>query len=126
MAVSQTLTIGWSRGSESVTKTITKSSEGGKDIDVDIIANQTDKLVAETIDVSQIKLLWIMADVAMTVETNSGSAPDDTLTLVANEPIVWWDGCGWPCPLGTDVAAFYITNTTAGNLKAHFVLDATP
>lgn len=125
MAVNHSITVGWQRGSESRSHTVTKAVGGGQDIDEAISANQTDKLVALNLDVSQLKTLWIEADVAMTLETNDGSSPDDTLTLVANEPVAWWDGCGWACPLTADVTGLYVTNTTAGTLRARFGYDPT-
>lgn len=126
MAISHVLTIGWARNSQALTKQITKSVGGGVDIDEAISANQTDKLVTCPLDVSTLKSLFIVADVAMTLETNDGSSPDDTITLVANEPVVWWQGCGWACPITADTTVIYVTNTTAGQLQAYFGYDSTP
>lgn len=56
-----------------------------------------------------------------TIETNSGSAPDDTITLLAGKPLYWDTQIlateGTACPLTADVTAgLFITNSAIGDL----------
>lgn len=92
-----------------------------------IPASSTDLLVAGNIDVSQLKAFWIKSDVALTIETNSGSSPADTITLTAGRPVIWDHLSGETNPLTTDVTAFYITEGagSAANLEMEFLVDST-
>lgn len=126
----------WSRGSNSTDQTLQRVSKtadseiiiGDADSPLTVPGSTTDMQVDVAIDVSQLKSLYIKSSTALTIETNSGSAADDTLTLVANEPLVWWDGCGWSCPLTVDVTGMFLTKAGAGdaNVQMRFLVDATP
>jgi len=72
--------------------------------------------------------LLLFANVAMTIKTNSSSAPQDTIVLVANQVIVWdpiHDGIG-ECPFSGDVSALYLYNSGAadGTLKIRSIRSA--
>jgi hypothetical protein len=105
------------------------SQESGAAIslDEDIDASQTDKLVAFVLDVSQAKMIIIVADGGdMTVETNSSSAPAETLSLIDGVPILWDSRTGMTNPFGsTDVTALYITNVDAATLRIRVLYDPT-
>src|SRR5688572_18018962 len=78
-------------------------------LEVAVGVDATDLLVSPlAIDVSQLVYLHISADKAMTLETNDSSSPDDTITLVADKPVVWFTGCGMDCPLTVDVTELYV------------------
>ena len=98
-------------------------------IDENIPQSQTDALIALALDVSQIKALFMMCDTAITLETNSSSAPDNTIALVANVPITWAQGDANACPLTVDVTALYATNGAVGSggsqLKIIALVDPT-
>jgi len=115
----------WSRGNETVTKrvTLTSDSETNMDITVPIA---TDTLANIAIDVSVLKVLFLLCDVAVTIQTNDGTSPADTITLAAGIPLVWFTGCGFDNPLGTDVTKFYLTAAVAGTLQVRVLQDATP
>ena len=87
--------------------------------------NSTDLLVAATIDISQLKAVFIMVDQDMILETNDGSTPDDTFTLKANVPLIWSVDDPLPNPFSEDITALYLTNTTAGTFTARFLEDPT-
>jgi hypothetical protein len=72
-------------------------------------ASTADQLYTTSIDVSEIEVLFIYADGAVTMETNSSSAPAQTLVFAANKPLVWVRGMPVTCPLTTDVTALYFT-----------------
>lgn len=126
----------WSRGANSadpVAQRVTKSAQAelilGDDASpLQIADSTTDGEVVAALDVSALKSLMILSDQNVTIETNDGSSADDTLTLVGGEPLVWWDGCGYSCPLTADVTAFYITNASGAtaNVQMRFLSDPTP
>lgn len=93
------------------------------------IANgSTDFSIPCALDVSAVKSIWISCDVAVTVETNSGSAPDNTLVLKAGIPYIWNTDSYDTFKLTADVTSLKITNASgsAASLLIHAIQDATP
>ncbi len=110
----------------SVTKKTTLANTGRVSIDEDIASNQTDKLVAMSLDVSACVAFYMVSDVAMQVETNATDhAGGNIITLVASIPYVWYTGKYDSFLLTSDVTKLYVTTTTAGNLKVNALYDAT-
>jgi hypothetical protein len=107
--------------------TATYDASGGlrPDVSETIPPSSTDLPLAWVCDVSQISAIEFLASAAMTVETNSGSSPGNTITLVANKPVFWFVGCGWACPLTVDVTALYITSTAGGTFSIRALVDPT-
>ena len=62
-----------------------------------------------------------------TLETNSSSAADDTLTLLHDKPLLWdtqvETTTGATCPLTTDVTSAFVTNAAAGTLKIYILMN---
>lgn len=118
----------WQAGNDSLSKQVTITADGEANVEVAVPDSSTDLAVIMAIDVSALQLLYIVADQDLTIETNDGTTPDDTLTLKAGKPIVWYDGCGYSNPLGTDVTALYATNAsgTDATLYVKTLQDATP
>ncbi|QDT26798.1 hypothetical protein Enr10x_21080 [Gimesia panareensis] len=118
----------WQAGNESLSKQITITADGEANIEVAVADGSTDLAINIAIDYSALQLLFIVADQDLTIETNDGSTPDDTLTLKAGKPIVWYDGCGYSNPLSADVTALYATNAsgTDATLTVKTLQDATP
>lgn len=110
-----------------ISKKVTLTADGENNRDVVVAAEASNYLVAMVIDVSQLKMLYIVSSKDVTFETNSGGSPADTLTLLADVPVSWYPGCGYVCPLGTDVTAIYLTN--AGDedaaVQMRFLIDST-
>lgn len=100
------------------------TAEAEHNLDVTIAALASDALVAYALDYSQCKGFFMVADAAMTVETNSSSAADQTFTLAANVPVAWANGAG-TCPVTTDITALYVTSTAGGTLKIRTLIDPT-
>lgn len=129
MSFTHTLTQVWAQGNNSISQQVSKSADGETNRDVTVPENSTDLLVNFTLDVSELKALYIVSDKAMTIQVNSGSSPSVTLTLVANEPLVWWTGSSHANPFSsTDVTALYLTTGAVGEaiLKIRALHDSTP
>lgn len=80
-------------------------------------------------DVSQVKFIVITANYDCTLKANSSGAPDYTLTLKANKPLLWWTDCGYSNLLTTDTTVLYLTaagTATDFNLTIRGVYDPTP
>jgi len=121
------ITRAWSMAGETLSQVeqITAGSEIR--IDESIPDESADLLVALALDVTQIKALHIEADQDLTLETNDGAAPDDTIALKADVPVQWTADGGLTNPLGTDVTALYVTNASgaAATLRCRFLVDPT-
>lgn len=87
-----------------------------------IADSSTDAEVAFTLDVSQCKSFFMVSDRTVTVETNDGSTPPDTIVLTAGEPYYWCDGMQSAFKLATDVTALFVTNSSGGD--ATLVIEA--
>jgi hypothetical protein len=88
-------------------------------VDQVIAASQTDLLVAMVFTTASLQAIEILADSNMTLETNSGGAPANTISLKAGIPFLWSKSPGYFAnPFTVDVTAWYITNTASGRLRA--------
>lgn len=103
-------------------------SESEQAFEVPISADATDTQIVCSIDVSALEALIIQCDTGVVIETNSGSAADDTITITAGKPFVWYTGCGYDNPLGTDVTDLFVSeqDSAPGTLKIHVAQNATP
>lgn len=125
MSINHILTLKYQNGTDVLEHSVTSTAGAEKNVSEAISASQTDFAVAWTCDYSQLKSLYMYSDVAMTVETNSGSAPGQTIALAAGKPLAWYYGSGITCPITVDVTALFITNTTAGTLEIRSLEDPT-
>jgi len=110
--------------SSNVTYTQTAGAENNLS---ESVTDGTDQLVAFVADVSQMKsfIVW-SAGGNMTVETNNGTTPGNTLTLVDGVEQVWITGMPTAAnPLTVDVTALYITNTGTATLNIRSLIDPT-
>lgn len=114
-------------GDVRITKEFTAAAELAR-IEESIADAQTNKIVSWACDVSQVQIIIISSDKALTIKTNNSGAPDDTLELVANVPYVWHVGAYAAFALGTDVTVLYVTNASgsAATLKIAGLYDPTP
>lgn len=87
------------------------------------IGTDVEHLIA--VPYAQLKGLVLHATMACTVKTNSSSEADDTFTLEANKPIVWFAGGITDNPLTADVASLFVTNAAAGLLQFYALYDPT-
>jgi len=129
MSVTQTIQITINGAAASQTQTVTGTGTLVATLaDEAFASDAADTLMNIAIDFSALQSLYICATEGCTVETNSGAAPDDTFTLTADTPIVWYTGCGYTNPITADVTKVYVTQTaaTAGTLRIEALQDATP
>ena len=87
----------------------------------------TDSLTAWEMDVSQLKSIIMVATGGdITVETNDGVTPGDTISLTDGVPVIYTAADSSSTnPLTTDVTALYITNTGTATLKINALYDPT-
>lgn len=129
MAITHNLTLSWQSGEgASISKKV--SATGGQEINISesVPDSSTDLQITCNVDVSALKSLYIVSDKDMTLETNSGSTPTDTLSLKAGVPIVWESNMGTTNPLTADVTALFATTGAVGAAILDFkaLQDPTP
>jgi hypothetical protein len=126
--MTHTLTRGFARTGESITNTVSQTAASEVNVDESIANGATNVAVTWAVDQSELKLLYIVSDKALTLKTNSSSAPDDTITLAANQPVEWCASDSATCPLSADVTLLYVTNSSGASaaLTIRALQDPTP
>jgi hypothetical protein len=79
--------------------------------------------------VASMKGLYILSDKATVIKTNSSGSPADTITLVANVPLIWSPDDPLANPITTNVSTIYATNPdpdNAATLQIYVLKDGTP
>ena len=107
--------------------TLTGTAE--TNVELESLAIGTDVAQDFTSDVSTIVSLAISwepdtGSSSLTIKTNNSGAPDDTLTILADNPLIWnttiEDTIGTACPLTVDVTTgLFLTNSVAGDLSIY-------
>jgi hypothetical protein len=128
MAFTHKITRTFVRGGDTLSKT--ESIVVDKEINFNTqVANAvTDGLHALAIDVSQMKTAYLYSTKNVTLETNDGTTPGATVSLVAGIPRLWSSTSGETNPFGsTDVTALYITNASgaAADIEVRIGIDPT-
>lgn len=111
------------------TQDISNTQAGVTLIDGETVAtSETDYQIVFALDVSACKSFYLESSQDVTFETNSGAAPDDTISLRANEPYVWHVNAYDSFLLGTDVTSVFITNASGSTATIYCVAlsDVTP
>lgn len=107
---------------------VTVTGSGLPGLDESIPDSSTDLAVTYSLDVSAVVGFFMVSDAAVTIETNDGTTPDDTMTLTAGVPYVWYTGKPEAFAFTTDITALYVTNSSGGaaRLQIKALSDATP
>jgi hypothetical protein len=107
------------------TSSVTADSEVALETNVD--AGATNFMRALTVNFTQIVSMGIHSTKAVTIKTNSSSAPDQTFTLIAGQGIVWdtTDLSVTACPITTNLTKVYITNndSTDSDVLMYFLIN---
>lgn len=113
-------------------QTVSKANvvEGGLVLQLDepIPDSSSDLEIELVIDVSQVQGILLVSDQDVTIETNDGSSPDDTISLKAGIPYVWYDGKYDALVFGSDVTSIFVTNASGSDARLQMlcVVDPTP
>lgn len=93
-----------------------------------VATGSTDAQITFDVDVSEVESIFIVSDQDVTLETNSGSAADDTFSLLANKPLEWQSDSYHANPFSADITDLYITNSSGSTATviARAIYDATP
>jgi hypothetical protein len=129
MAQTHTVSFNWASPGSSLAYSKAYTATNETNIVGETIAdNATDYEIVVAIDVSAVKSFYVVSDQAITIETNNGTTPDDTLNLAAGIPYVWTTDMLDSFLLGTDVTSIFVTNASGATATLHLrcLQDATP
>jgi len=108
-------------GLESVSNDTVISFDGS------IAAPTTNGLISLAFTQANLKSLCLFCDRALTIKTNSSGSPQETITLVAGQALVWSLAHDLiaTCPFSDDVTALYVTlaSGAAATFKVRAILD---
>jgi len=91
-------------------------------LDENLSAGSTNVPIAIAFDASDLQGFALVADVDMTVKTNSTSSPGNTINLKAGRVMPWSNSDGYyASPFTVDVTSFYVTPTDAGRIQGIFL-----
>lgn len=129
MAFNQTITRSVSSaGGRSINKSNTYSADGLEAREVSIADSVTDQLVNFTLDVSELKSIYMVSDQDLTVETNDSAAPQETISLLADKPLLWQHDSYFAIPFAGNITKLYLTNSSGSTaiFNLEVVHDSTP
>lgn len=115
-------------GGSTVTANKQYTASGQVRVQETVANGQTDKQIIVGIDVSAVKSIVIKSTQNVTLETNSGGVPANTLNLLANVPYIWNTDSYDTFKLTTDVTSVFITNASGADadIDIDCILDTTP
>ena len=113
MSFTHTIALNWTGGGLNVTQNIVKTGDSEQNVDAAVQAGQTDVLCDVDFLTADLESVYILSDQDVTLETNDGAAPDDTISLRAGVPLDWRRGGYHSNPFTANVSAFYFTNAGA-------------
>jgi hypothetical protein len=111
---------------QSISATLSGTGNTEVNFDQSIAAGATNQNFIIALDVSQIKVIVIKSDQALTIKTNSSGSPTNTINLLAGVPYSWVYNANYNTLLLTgDVTSIYVTNAgaSAARLQIVAVLD---
>ena len=129
MSVSHTIKTTYSRGTgPQIVSTSQIAAEGDDYINLDVAAASTNLQIDLAIVRARLKSIMITVTSALTLKTNSTSAPDNTFALLADKPLIWNVDSLTADPFGADVTTIYVTTPSGPsvNLQIVTLFDRTP
>lgn len=106
------------------------SAEQKVEISLEVPADSVDFLVDLDLVVARIQSLYIVCDGGnLTIQTNDGTTPADSLTLVDRQPYNWDTASYFANLFTTDITALYLTCVPAGvaiKFDLYALVDPTP
>ena len=96
--------------------------------DESVADSQTDFEITVALDVSAVKCFALVSSETVTLETNDGTTPANTLSLVADKMYQWDTDAYDAFLLDTDVTSVFITNASgaAALINMWALLDPSP
>ncbi len=128
MSFSHTAALNLASASGTLERTKAYSGSGEINISESVVTASTDLAITCAIDVSAVKSFYVVSDQAVTLETNSGGSPTNTIVLKAGVPYQWNTDSYNTFLLTGDVTVIYVTNASGSTaaIELRCVQDSTP
>lgn len=128
MSFSHTITRRVDTSGSSIQSVKTLTADGRQSVSVAVNDSETDKFIEFDLTVANLQSIFILASQDMTLETNDGGTPTDTISLLAGQAYVWHAGSYFVNLITANITALYATNAsgTDGTLDIEMIYDATP
>jgi hypothetical protein len=100
----------------------------GSLVEIDESFNDGDMAIIQKIDVSALKLIYILSDVSIAVNFDASGDPNFfSVNLTAGEPWVWYPNSGYANPFSADVTAMNFSSSPVPvRVQAVILTDPTP
>jgi hypothetical protein len=121
--LSHSISVGYKDDAGTVSSTVhTYSDDSEYNEDMLAAAGATNKEYDVAFTLSKLISLVLFSDQAVTIKTNSSSAPQDTINLQAGKEVIWTtDGAaGGANPFAGNVTKFFITNAGVKDANVKF------
>jgi hypothetical protein len=129
MSITHTLTISVTTGGVALSKSFDVTDGSELNISEPVADAAANLEIAFAAVRAKLKSFYMVADQVLTVETNDGTTPDDTFTLVADRPVTWYEGCGVAINdfLSADITSIFASNASGDDatLVIKAVIDPT-
>lgn len=115
MSFSQVIRADWVGEGRKIAAAFTESGNTKASFDEDVPIGAADKEYAFAFDITKLMLIFMLSPEVLTIKTNSTGAPDDTIVLIANKPLLWaycGDADYYRVLITTDVTKLFITNAS--------------
>lgn len=105
-------------GATSLSGTQTEIGNLEVNVNQQIPANSSGLQVSAAFTAANVQSIFMVCNQNITIQTNSTSAPGNTIALKAGIPLLWSVSAGYfSNPFTANVTSFYVTNTTACKLQ---------
>lgn len=114
MSVSHTFAFSHTGGSTPLSDSVTVSGELATEANISLSGSTTNQQENIAFNHTNLRGVYIKSDVTVTLKTNSSGSPDDTITVTAGVPFIWYYQSGVDNPFSAAVVTTYWTNGTSG------------
>lgn len=110
-------------GTNAVSGTIAVTDDTEVNADLVLAAASTDVLLSLALTRANVKSLVLYCTAACTVETNSGSAPQETIALTAGIPKICSSAAEVQALISNNVSALYLTCADGGTFSMRAIVS---
>lgn len=95
---------------------------------VTIPGSTSDKEVAISFALADLSLIYIDTDYDLSLETNDGTTPQETISVLAVRPVFWCDVPFFAVPFAGAITGFFFTNAGSDDATVNIITlkDTTP
>jgi hypothetical protein len=115
--ITHAVTITWTSNNAGLLQSsVTLTGQEENNLGFSLPGSTTNELHSLAFLVAKLVLFLVYSDQDITIKTNSSGSPQETLTIKAGKPFLWYKNSGVTIPFAGNVTAAYFTN--AGSTAA--------